>query len=200
MNTPAKTTEEHHGHRYFAWALTPDGRFRFWVDRPTLRAELRVEGDLHLTDQRRYPGDPPSRRGLQGVADRLAWSPQSPVVKLPEKEWRHQRAYPGRLTEYGPDVRELLIAGATIPATAYVEAQRVQGIVIAQTRLRHRPYSSPAHRRGGSCAGRRVAACPGAAQPFDAPFQPHRLAGGFGAGRLDTDRATHRRAARRRPW
>lgn len=35
---------------------------------------------------------------------------------------------------------------------------------------------------------------------FDAPFQPHRLAGGFGAGRLDTDRATHRRAARRRPW
>lgn len=56
MNTPAptaksttaKTTEEHQGHRYFAWALTPDGRFRFWVDRPTLRAELRVEGTYIL--------------------------------------------------------------------------------------------------------------------------------------------------------
>ncbi|MBI3974851.1 MAG: amidase [Armatimonadetes bacterium] len=46
----------------------------------------------------------------------------------------HQRAYPGRLAEYGSDVRELLAAGATIPATAYVEAQRVQAVVIGQVR------------------------------------------------------------------
>jgi aspartyl-tRNA(Asn)/glutamyl-tRNA(Gln) amidotransferase subunit A len=46
----------------------------------------------------------------------------------------HQRAYPGRLAEYGPDLRELLADGATIPATAYVEAQRVQAVVIAQVR------------------------------------------------------------------
>jgi aspartyl-tRNA(Asn)/glutamyl-tRNA(Gln) amidotransferase subunit A len=47
----------------------------------------------------------------------------------------HQRAYPGRLAEYGPDLRELLAEGATIPATAYVEAQRVQAVVIAQVRV-----------------------------------------------------------------
>lgn len=46
----------------------------------------------------------------------------------------HQRAYPGGLAEYGPDVRELLAAGATIPATAYVEAQQVQAAVIGQVR------------------------------------------------------------------
>lgn len=40
--------KEHHGHRYFAWALTPDGHFRFWVDRAKLRAELRVEGTYML--------------------------------------------------------------------------------------------------------------------------------------------------------
>ncbi|MGH2453632.1 MAG: amidase [bacterium] len=44
----------------------------------------------------------------------------------------HQRAYPGRLAEYGSDVRELLAAGAALPATAYVEAQRVQAVVIGQ--------------------------------------------------------------------
>lgn len=38
----------HHGHRYFAWALTPDGHFRFWVDRAKLRAELRLEGTYIL--------------------------------------------------------------------------------------------------------------------------------------------------------
>src|SRR3972149_6663168 len=31
-------------------------------------------------------------------------------------------------------IRIFLAAGATIPATAYVDAQRVQGVVIAQTR------------------------------------------------------------------
>lgn len=40
--------KEHHGHRYFAWALTPEGHFRFWVDRAKLRAELRVEGTYIL--------------------------------------------------------------------------------------------------------------------------------------------------------
>ncbi|MDR7433260.1 MAG: IS1634 family transposase [Armatimonadota bacterium] len=39
---------KYHGHRYFAWALSPDGRFRFWVDRAKLRAELRVEGTYVL--------------------------------------------------------------------------------------------------------------------------------------------------------
>jgi transposase len=39
---------EHHGHRYFAWALEPDGRFRFWIDRAKLRAERRVEGTFLL--------------------------------------------------------------------------------------------------------------------------------------------------------
>jgi hypothetical protein len=38
----------HHGHRYFPWALTPDGHFHFWVDRAKLRAELRVEGTYIL--------------------------------------------------------------------------------------------------------------------------------------------------------
>ncbi|MDR7501128.1 MAG: IS1634 family transposase, partial [Armatimonadota bacterium] len=38
----------HHGHRYFAWALTPDGHFHFWVDRAKLRVELRVEGTYIL--------------------------------------------------------------------------------------------------------------------------------------------------------
>lgn len=37
-----------HGHRYFAWGLSPDGRFCFWVDRAKLRAELRVEGTYVL--------------------------------------------------------------------------------------------------------------------------------------------------------
>jgi aspartyl-tRNA(Asn)/glutamyl-tRNA(Gln) amidotransferase subunit A len=46
----------------------------------------------------------------------------------------HQRAYPGRLAEYGPDLRELLAEGATLPATAYVEAQRVQAVVIREVR------------------------------------------------------------------
>jgi transposase len=39
---------EHHGHRYFAWRLEPDGQFRFWVDRAKLRAERRVEGTFLL--------------------------------------------------------------------------------------------------------------------------------------------------------
>jgi transposase len=39
---------EHHGHRYFAWALGPAGQFRFWVDRAKLRAERRVEGTYIL--------------------------------------------------------------------------------------------------------------------------------------------------------
>ena len=38
----------HHGHRYFAWRLEPDGQFRFWVDRAKLRAERRVEGTFLL--------------------------------------------------------------------------------------------------------------------------------------------------------
>lgn len=40
--------KEHHGARYFAWRLDPQGRFRFWVDRAKLRAELRVEGTYLL--------------------------------------------------------------------------------------------------------------------------------------------------------
>jgi transposase len=39
---------EHHGHRYFAWALTPEGQFRFWIDRAKFRAERRVEGTFLL--------------------------------------------------------------------------------------------------------------------------------------------------------
>lgn len=39
---------ENHGHRYFAWALAPDGQFRFWVDRAKFRAERRVEGTFLL--------------------------------------------------------------------------------------------------------------------------------------------------------
>ena len=38
----------HHGTRYFAWALTPEGRFRYWIDRAKLRAERRVEGTYIL--------------------------------------------------------------------------------------------------------------------------------------------------------
>ncbi len=38
----------HHGHRYFAWALSPDGKFVFGVDRAKLRAERRVEGTYLL--------------------------------------------------------------------------------------------------------------------------------------------------------
>lgn len=36
------------GTRYFAWALTPEGRFRYWVDRAKLRAERRLEGTYIL--------------------------------------------------------------------------------------------------------------------------------------------------------
>lgn len=39
---------EHHGARYFAWELTPAGRFRYWIDRAKLRAERRVEGTYIL--------------------------------------------------------------------------------------------------------------------------------------------------------
>jgi hypothetical protein len=39
---------EHHGTRYFAWELTPKGRFRYWIDRAKLRAERRVEGTYIL--------------------------------------------------------------------------------------------------------------------------------------------------------
>jgi len=56
------------------------------------------------------------------------------TILFAEASAYHRRAYPGRLAEYGPDVRELLAAGATIPATAYVDAQRVQGVAIRQTR------------------------------------------------------------------
>ncbi len=40
--------KEHHGHRFFAWTLTREGHFRFWVDRAKLRAELQVEGTYIL--------------------------------------------------------------------------------------------------------------------------------------------------------
>ena len=39
---------EHHGTRYFAWELTSDRRFRYWVDRAKLRAERHVEGTYML--------------------------------------------------------------------------------------------------------------------------------------------------------
>lgn len=55
LRTPAKIGARagaclaaHHGNRYFAWALTPDGRFRYGVDRAKLRAERRVEGTYIL--------------------------------------------------------------------------------------------------------------------------------------------------------
>jgi transposase len=54
--------KEHHGARYFAWRLDPDGRFRFWVDRAKLRAELRVEGTYLLQT------NDPSLEPLQAVA------------------------------------------------------------------------------------------------------------------------------------
>jgi len=53
---------ENHGHRYFAWALAPDGRFRFWVDRAKLRAERRVEGTYLLQT------NDPALDALQAVA------------------------------------------------------------------------------------------------------------------------------------
>ncbi len=53
---------EDHGHRYFAWALTPDGRFRFWVDRAKLRAERRLEGTYLLQT------NDPTLEALQAVA------------------------------------------------------------------------------------------------------------------------------------
>jgi transposase len=40
--------KEHHGSRYFSWAVTPEGQFRFWVDRRKLREEFRVEGTYLL--------------------------------------------------------------------------------------------------------------------------------------------------------
>lgn len=53
---------EDHGHRYFAWALTPDGRFRFWIDRAKLRAERRLEGTYLLQT------NDPTLDALQAVA------------------------------------------------------------------------------------------------------------------------------------
>lgn len=44
--------QRHHGSRYFAWTLTPDGAFHFGIDRAKLRAEVRLEGTylLHTND------------------------------------------------------------------------------------------------------------------------------------------------------
>ena len=53
---------EHHGTRYFAWELTPDGRFRYWIDRTKLRAERRVEGTYLLQTNE------PSLDALRAVA------------------------------------------------------------------------------------------------------------------------------------
>ncbi len=53
---------DHHGTRYFAWALDPERRFRFWVDRAKLRAELRIEGTYLLQT------NDPSLDALQAVA------------------------------------------------------------------------------------------------------------------------------------
>jgi len=39
---------EQHGSRYFAWELTPEGRFRYGIVRAKLRAERRVEGTYIL--------------------------------------------------------------------------------------------------------------------------------------------------------
>jgi aspartyl-tRNA(Asn)/glutamyl-tRNA(Gln) amidotransferase subunit A len=55
------------------------------------------------------------------------------TILFAEASAYHLRTYPGRLAEYGTDVRELLAAGSMVPATAYVDAQRVQGVVIGQT-------------------------------------------------------------------
>jgi len=41
------------GHRYFAWHLTPDGQFRFTLDRAKLRTERRVEGTYLLQTNER---------------------------------------------------------------------------------------------------------------------------------------------------
>ncbi len=69
-----------------------------------------------------------------GVEAALAGQAAQTTILFAEASTYHRRAYPGRLGEYGPDVRELLVAGATIPATAYVDAQRVQGVVIREIR------------------------------------------------------------------
>jgi hypothetical protein len=50
------------GTRYFAWALTPAGRFRYWVDRAKLRAERRVEGTYILQSNE------PTLDALQAIA------------------------------------------------------------------------------------------------------------------------------------
>jgi hypothetical protein len=52
----------HHGTRYFAWALTPEGRFRYWIDRGKLRAERRIEGTYLLQTNE------PSLDALRAVA------------------------------------------------------------------------------------------------------------------------------------
>jgi hypothetical protein len=44
----AAVLTKYHGARYFAWALAPDGTFRFGVDRAKLRAERHVEGTYLL--------------------------------------------------------------------------------------------------------------------------------------------------------
>ncbi len=79
-----------------------------------------------------------SRQGGRVGAARLdaveAGQAAQTTILFAEAAAYHQRAYPGRWPEYGPDLRELLGAGATIPATVYVEAQRVQAVVIAQVR------------------------------------------------------------------
>lgn len=75
----------HHGARYFAWRLDPDGRFRFWVDRAKLRAELRVEGtyllqtnDPHLEPLQAvaaYKDLQTVERGFRALKDVLAVRP-----------------------------------------------------------------------------------------------------------------------------
>lgn len=69
LRTPAKIgaragacLAQHHGSRYFAWELTPAGRFRYWVDRAKLRAERRLEGTYILQTNE------PSLDALRAVA------------------------------------------------------------------------------------------------------------------------------------
>ena len=51
-----------HGHRYFAWEVTPQGQFAFWLDRGKLREELRLEGTYLLQT------NDPTLTPLQAVA------------------------------------------------------------------------------------------------------------------------------------
>lgn len=118
------------------WPPPPPGL----ADPPTRFTVVRLRGPF-FDDVESAVGEAVDRaaRHLAAAGGRIVEAPIPEIeamqvaqttILFAEAAAYHRRAYPGRLAEYGADVRELLAAGAAIPAAAYVEAQRVQALAV----------------------------------------------------------------------